>query len=499
MAQFKKLAQDTAIYGFSSILGRFLNWCLVPLYSYTLASIADYGNVTNLYAWSALLVVVLTYGMETGFFRFMNQKSDTEMAKKVYGTTLASIGFSSMGFILIMLFFGRSIANTLGFENHQGVVIMLGIIVAVDAFCTIPLAYLRYKNKPYVFAGIRVLSILIQILFNIFFLVGCPSLMKSNPELINWFYNPSWGVEYIFISNAISTGVTLLLLLFYVFGQKLHFSLSVLKTLLNYSLPLALFGIASIVTQTGDKLLFRWLYVGSESEMLTQLGIYGACFKVAMVMMMFTYAFRFAYEPFVFQLVGEKNSKKTYALAMKYYIISALIIFLGLTFSLDILQLVLEKSYRVGMTIIPVVLVTYLLQGIVYNLSVWYKVIDKTMYGAIFSFVGLGVTLGLNILLVPFLSYWGAVFASLACYIVITLLSFIIGQKHYYIDYPLWSIGKYMVLCAILFGLGYFIELPYVWLTVLYRVTLFGVFIVYTIKKDIPLKEIPLVNKFLKK
>lgn len=499
MAGFKKLAKDTAIYGVSSILGRFLNWLLVPLYSYVLTSSSQYGIITNLYAWSALLIIILTYGMETGFFRYIEDKSSPHTEGKVYGSTLVCVGITSLIFLIAVNIFGQPIANSLGYGDHAEYIKLLGSIVAIDAFSQIPFAYLRHKNKALTFASYKLVNILSYILLNIFFLILCPKIMQSHPEWIDWFYKADYGVGYILIANLMSTLLMFILLTPYIFGEKLQYDGALLKKIVRYSLPLLLFGIAGIMNQTIDKLLFPVLYPGDKMETMAQLGIYGACFKIAMIMMMFTYAFRFAYEPFLFAKVGSKDSKETYALAMKYYIITALLIFLGMVFTLDIIQLLLEEKYRVGIAIIPIVLLTYLTQGIIYNLSVWYKVIDKTYYGSIFSFIGLVVTVLLNIILVPHISYWGSVIAAFICNFVILLFSFIIGQKKYHINYPYRSIINYFILASILFVLGYYINFGTLWINLLFRAILLSVFCVYLVKKDLPLSEIPYLNKFVKK
>ena len=290
MTEFKSLAKETAVYGVSSILGKFLNWCLVPLYTHVLASPADYGIVTNLYAYTALILVILTYGMETGLFRFMNKGTDNPQT--VYSTTLISLFVTSAIFVVSCFVFSDPISNAMGYALNPEYIMMLAIVVAMDAFGSIPFAYLRYKKRPYVFAGLKLLMIFVNILMNIFFLIGCPYIMTVAPSLIDWFYRPEYGVGYVFVANLISTTTVTIALLPYVFVGKFKFDIKLLKRMLAYSLPLLLLGIVGIANQTIDKILFPYLF---EDKMYaqTQLGIYGACFKIAMVMMMFTQAFRF--------------------------------------------------------------------------------------------------------------------------------------------------------------------------------------------------------------
>ena len=492
MAEMKNLAKQTAIYGISSILGKFLNWLLVPLYTYILTSSAEYGVVTNLYAWTALLLVLLTYGMETGFFRFVNKSE--EDTKKVYSSVLCCVGLTSSIFTVVTLLFSQSITNWLGYPSHPEYISMMCFIVALDAFGCIPFAYLRYQNKATRFAMIKLIMILINIFFNIFFLVICPWLTKHIPGLIDWFYNPDYGVGYVFVSNLISTLSVTIMLLPQILDAELRIDRPLLKKILSYSLPLLILGIAGIMNQTVDKIIFPYLIPDREVAE-TQLGIYGACFKIAMVMMVFTQAFRYAYEPFVFAQNKGGDKKKEYADAMKFFIIFSLLIFLGMVFFLDIFKHLIRSDYWEGMRVVPIILLSYLFQGIFFNLSLWYKLIDKTYYGAILSIIGLVITLTVNILFVPQYGYFASAAASLCCYFIVMLISYFLGQKHYAIDYDLKSIALYSAVAALLFAVSYFSPLKgglgYLQNTIL--LLLFGTMIV---KRDLPLNAIPFIKKF---
>ena len=499
MSSLKQLAKETVIYGFSSILGKFLNWCLVPLYSYVLADASEYGIVTNLYAWTAVVIIILTYGMETGFFRFVNNNPEDEKAtNRVYSTTMSSIAITSSLSIAIILLFHRQIATAMGYGSHPEFVAILGVVVAIDAFDSIPFSYLRYKQRPILFASLKLLNIFTNIISNIFFLVICPIIWKNHPEYISWFYKPDYGVGYIVISNLISTIVVTLALLPQIILRRWTFDIHLLRRMLRYSLPLLLLGIAGIMNQTIDKIIFPIVYPDHDTAM-SELGIYGACFKIAMVMMMFTHAFRFAYEPFIFAKHGTKDSNESYADAMKYYIITALLIFLGITFYVDIFQYVLGSQYRVGLAIIPIVLITYLIQGIVYNLSLWYKLIDKTYWGAIFSIIGFIITIVIDIIFIPRYSYWACAYASLISISVMLLLSYFIGQHYYPIRYPLKSIACYTLLAAVLCVAGFLVEIDSLALRLIYRTALLMVFVIYLIRKDLPLSSIPLLNRLTRK
>ena len=324
----KRLAGETAIYGVSSIVGKFLNWMLVPMYTRVLATESDFGIVTNLYAWTALLMVILTYGMETGFFRFMNKK-EIKLPMRVYATTLFSLAFTSVLFMVFVFSALTPVSNFLGYGAHPEYIGMMAGIVAVDAFCCIPFAFLRYQGKAVRFAAIKLLNIFLNIVLVIFFLIACPWLYECAPRLIGWFYVPGYQVEYIFVSNVVTSVVTFLLLVpDMIPGLREKASFVLLKQMLRYSFPILVLGIAGIFNQTADKILFPFLFEDKDYA-ATQLGIYGACFKVAVVMVMFIQAFRYAYEPFIFAKNKDDDNTKAYSEAMKYFIIFSLIIFVG--------------------------------------------------------------------------------------------------------------------------------------------------------------------------
>ena len=494
MSQMKSLAKQTAIYGVSSILGKFLNWCLVPLYTYILTSSAEYGVVTNLYAWTALLLVILTYGMETGFFRFIN-KSD-EDAQSVYSSVLWCIGLTSLLFALLVVLFSQKIADGLGYSEHPEYITLMAVIVSLDAFGSIPFAYLRYQNRPGRFAIIKLLMIVVNIFFNIFFLLVCPWLLENYPSSVSWFYVPDYGVGYVFVSNLFSTLFVTLMLMPEVLKSKFSINLSLLKRILNYSLPLLVLGIAGIMNQTIDKIIFPYL-MPDRIEADEQLGIYGACFKVAMVMMVFTQAFRYAYEPFVFSQNKGEDKKKEYADAMKFFIIFSLLIILGMICFLDVLKYLIRSDYWEGLRVVPIILFSYLFQGIFFNLSLWYKLIDKTKFGAVFSMIGLLITLSINILFVPSHGYIASAMASFCCYLIIMLISYFIGQKYYKIDYDLKSLFLYLTITLLLLAVQYFSPLEGVWKYV-QNVLIVALYVAIVLKRDLPIQSLPVVGRFFR-
>ena len=457
----KILARETAIYGVSSIVGKFLNWLLVPLYTYVLQQQSDYGIVTNLYAWTALLLVILTYGMETGFFRFVNKEG--ENAQTVYSTSLITLFTTSLLFGLACVIGQVPLARALGYPMHSEYVAMLGVTVAIDAFACISFAYLRYKKRPLQFAILKLLFVLLNIVLNLFFLVLCPKIQDW--AIISSWYNPDYGVGYVFVANILATAIQTMFLLPTVLegfrrnresgdGTPMQvFSWHLLGQMLKYSLPLLVLGVCGIMNQTLDRILFPFFYTGADAQ--AQLGIYGACFKVAMVMMMFTQAFRYAYEPFVFAKHKDRKSVNAYADAMKYYIIFSYMILLGMIFYLDLLKFIIAPSYWEGLKIVPIVLWTYIFQGVYFNLSFWYKLTDKTQWGAYFSLIGVAITFALQAIFVPRIGYMASAASSTVCYLVIMLLSYFVGRKHLEIPYDLRRIGIYTLLVVALLA-GYY-------------------------------------------
>lgn len=491
----KSLAKDTAIYGVSTIFGRFLNWLLVPMYTFYLKNTAEYGIITNLYAWTAILLVILTYGMETGLFRFMN--NEKEDPTRVYSTSVFSLAISSLIFAVITILFATPIANALGYEGYSEYIWMLGVIVAVDAFTAIPSAYLRYKKRPIRFALIKLIMIAINIVLNVFFIILCPLIWESYPETISWFYSPSYSVGYILIANVVSTAAVLFLLIPEIKDAKWLFDKAIFKRMIAYSAPLLLLGIAGMLNQTVDKIIFPMVYPDAEKAK-DLLGIYGACFKVAMVMMMFTQAFRFAYEPFVFAQHKDKNSKEAYADAMKYFLIISLLIFLGMMFYVDILKYIISEAYWEGLQVVPIVLMGFLFQGVFFNLSLWYKLIDKTQYGAYLSIIGTVITVLINVLFIPIYGYMAAAWASFICYLVIMLLSYFLGQKYFPIDYQLKRIGLYSFLTLVLYVLNEFLHTSSELANYSIKTLALIGFILFILKKEKLNERIPMLNRILK-
>ncbi len=465
LSNIKGLAKETTIYGLSSIVGKFLNYLLVPLYTYILANTADYGIVTNLYAWTALLLVILTYGMETGFFRFANREECD--AQSVYKTTFFTVLSTSVLFAVACVLFSPSIASGLGYQGHADFIAMMAVTVAMDAFACIPFAYLRYQKRALTFAALKLLFVILNIAFNILFLLV---LHKQD-------------VTYVFLANILATAIQTAVLVPFTLPRGGRYSFAMLKDMLRYSLPLLVLGVAGIMNQTLDRILFPYLYTGADAQ--AQLGIYGACFKVAMVMMMFTQAFRYAYEPFVFAKHKDKQSVEAYADAMKYYIIFSFLILLGVVVYLDIFKYIIGPEYWEGLKIVPVVLWTYVFQGVYFNLSFWYKLTDQTRWGAWFSLIGLAITLVLQLVFVPRIGYWASCGSSLICFFVVMLLSYFVGRRHLNVPYDLRRIGLYTLLTLMLLGIFYLVPFCTVWAKMAFGTLLLAIYLFVFYKWDL--------------
>ncbi len=487
MANLKSLAKDTAIYGMSSIVGRFLNYLLVPLYTAKIsAASGGYGVITNMYAYTALLLIILTYGMETTFFRFANKEG--EDPRKVYATTLTMVGCTSLVFIALVFAFITPLSGFMGYADHPSYVWVMFTTVAIDAFQCVPFAYLRYKKRPLKFAAFKLLFIALNITLNIVYY-----LILGGSE-----------VGYAFYINLACTGA-----ITFCFWKELREGFtsdraswqetkSLMRRMLGYSWPILVLGIAGILNQTADKILFPYLY--HEADAHTQLGIYGAASKIAMIMAMITQAFRYAYEPFVFGKAKDKDNRDTYAKAMKFFVIFTLLAFLFVVAYLDILRFIIGRDYWEGLRVVPIVMAAEIMMGVYFNLSFWYKLIDKTIWGAYFSGIGCVVLIAINIIFVPRFGYMACAWAGFAGYGTAMLLSYLVGQRKYPIAYPIADIAKYVLLAIVLFA-GMTLANRYLlsWQALLANTVLFVVFAAYLCHKDFPLANLPFIGKYFRK
>jgi len=420
----KKLLGQTAIYGLSSVIGRLLNYLLVPLYTrYFLP--AEYGVVTELYAYVAFLVIVLTYGLETAFFRFSKKDNDV---KVVYSTVLISLIVSSIIFVILMFASSSSIANWMGYAGHTEYIEWFAIIIALDAISSVSFAKLRAQNKAIRFALIRLGNIFVNISLNIYFIVY-----------------QEFGIEYIFIANLISSGITIFLLLPEMLTSVWSFDKILWKKMMIYALPLLIAGLAGMTNETIDRILLKHLLPNPDIA-ASELGLYGAFYKLSIIMTLFIQTFRFAAEPFFFAQQKEGNSRKIYADVMKYFTIIMAIIFLGVTIFYDVIKGFLGSEYHDerGFLVVSILLLANLFLGIYYNLSIWYKLTEKTKYGAYLSIFGAIITLGLNFTLIPIVGFVGSAWATLASYFSMTIASYYLGKKHFPIPYNIKRTGGYL-------------------------------------------------------
>ena len=445
------LFKDTAIYGLSSIIGRFLNYLLVPLYThYMPTESGDYGISTNVYAYTALILVLLTFGMETTLFRFANSPLPASPRGgassplggnegRLWPDTVFSTGFAVIGsltalFLLCVFGFITPISNALGYGEHHEYLLMMAVVVAMDALQALPFSFLRFQKRAIRFASLKLLFIAFNIGLNLLYFVV---LHKTS-------------VFYVFAINLACTGLIMVLFLPELFRIKWHFDGALLKRMLSYSWPILVLGIAGILNQVADKIMFPLVYP-DKAEANVQLGIYGGCVKIAMIMAMITQAFRYAYEPIVFAKAKDRDSKEYYAVAMKYFLIFTLLAFLCVMAYIDVLQLILGKGYREGMAVVPIVMVAEIMMGVYFNLSFWYKLIDKTIYGAWFSLAGCAVLFLVNYFFIPDYSYMACAWGGVAGYGTAMVLSYIVGQAKNPIPYPMKSITVYVLMTALFY------------------------------------------------
>ena len=480
MTNLKGLAKDTAIYGLSSIVGRFLNYLLVPLYThYMPKDSGDYGASVNIYAYTALVLVILTFGMETTLFRFANKEG--EKPDTVFTTALAVVVTLSVVFLALIFGFIEPISTVLDYEQHPDYLLMMAVVVALDAIQAIPFSYLRFQQQPLKFAALKLLFIVFNITLNVLYFV-----VLGHTE-----------VFYVFAINLWCTGFITFFFVPDLLRVKWHFDFSLLRRMLSYSWPILVLGIAGILNQTADKIIYP--LVCDDADDMAQLGVYGACVKVAMIMAMITQAFRYAYEPLVFAKAKDRDSKEYYAQAMKYFLIFTLLAFLGVMGYMDVLKYIIGEEYRGAIPTIPVVMAAEIMMGIYFNLSFWYKLIDRTIWGAWFSLAGCVVLVAVNIIFIPRIGYWACAWGGFAGYFTSMTLSYIVGQRKNPIRYPLRDIGLYTLLALALF---FVMEvLPESWSPVArmsVNTVLIGIFVAFIIKKDLSLASLPVVGKFFR-
>jgi O-antigen/teichoic acid export membrane protein len=483
MANMKSLAKDTAIYGLSSIVGRFLNYLLVPLYTHYMPKASgDYGVSTNIYAYTALILVLLTFGMETTLFRYAND--EREQPETVFSTAMATVGSLTLVFLLLIFGLITPISQSLGYAQHPEYLQMMAVVVALDALQAIPFSYLRYQKRAIRFASLKLLFIALNIGLNVFYFVV---LGKT-------------AVFYVFFINLLCTAFITLFFLPDLFRIHWHFDGQLLRRMFSYSWPILILGIAGILNQVADKIIFPLVYP-DQAEANVQLGIYGSCVKIAMIMAMITQAFRYAYEPIVFAKSKDADKTEYYASAMKYFLIFTLLAFLCVVGWMPLLQYIIGEEYREGLGVVPIVMVAEIMMGVYFNLSFWYKLIDKTIYGAWFSLAGCLVLFAVNIIFIPKYGYWACAWGGVAGYGTAMVLSYIIGQRKNPIPYPMKDICIYVLMTVFLTALMYIHEerSQLGLASLAFNTMCIALFVVYIVRRDMPLNHLPVIGKYFKK
>ena len=445
----KSLAKDTAIYGLSSIVGRFLNYLLVPLYTYKIAAASGgYGIVTNLYAYTALLLALLTFGMETTMFRFSNK--DGEDKRTVYGTTLKMVGAVALLFVAAVLVLVKPISGAMGYADHPEYVGCMAVIVGLDAFQAIMFSKLRLDSRPIKFMALKFAFIIPNILLNLFIFLVLPMLFGKHPELEELYMRFNGGVGFIFFANLACTALVTLGFIPELRGLGVRFDGKLARRMLAYTWPLLILSLVGILNQVADKILFPKLMPGEEG--LVQLGIYGACVKIAMIVALLTQAFRYAYEPIVFNGSRDRNNPATLADGMKYFIAFALLAFLAVMVYMPLLRHFIQPAYWEGLGVVPIVMMAEIFMGIYFNLSFWYKLTDQTLWGAVMSAVGAVVMIAVNVLLVPRIGYWACAWGGFAGYGTAMLMSAVIGHNKFPVPYDKGAIVRFVLSAAAIFA-----------------------------------------------
>jgi len=441
-----QLFGQTAVYGLGIVLPRLLNYLLLTPFYTRIFGRAEYGVITELYAYVVFLLVILTYGMETGYFRYA---SSLRQKDRVYTTVLCSLFSSSLLFIIIILFSAGSLSNLLGYEQHPEYIKWLAAIVGIDAFTSIPFARIRLQNQPVKYALIRIGEVTINIGLNIFFLYYCPR--NADSGWIGSIYDENIGVGYVLISNLIASSLKLLLLLPDILAAfRSAFDIRLFRLILKYSYPLLIAGLAGTINEALDRILLKHL-IPLEQNPMEQLGIYGANYKLAVLMTLFVQMFKYAAEPFFFSKSEEKNAKGLYADVMLFFIVAGLFIFLLVNLYLNYFILFIGSDFREGVQIVPVVLMANLVMGIFFNLSIWYKLTNLTRYGAVLVIIGALLTVGINALFIPSHGYVASAWAHLICYSTMVIISYMWSRKHYAVPYKIGRMLAYITVALAIY------------------------------------------------
>ncbi len=481
MKEVRKLAGQTLIYGLGTIIPRFLHYAVMtPFYTRIFYNeLGQYGVITELYAWMAILMVILTYGMETGFFRFSQKSEDYE---SVYSTSLISLFVTSLLFVTMVNLFIGPVSALMNYENNHDYIRMFAGIVAIDAFSAIPFARLRKENRPGIFSTLKIINVMITIGLVVFLLKIAPGIWEKSTGWFRHAYNPDYKVGYIFLANLISSSFTLLMLTPFIIRVRLRFDMGLWYRMITYSFPLLLAGLSGIVNDALDKVILRRMIGGEEG--LEILGKYGAGYKIGVLMAIFIQMFRFAAEPFFFEKAKHEDARKTYSDVMKYFIIIMLAMFLFINLYISGFKYIIAFTYREAIVVVPIISMAYLLYGIYVNHSIWYKLNDMTIYAVYITFAGALITVLINVLLIPFYGYMASAWAHIASYGSMIILSFIFAEKRYKVDYNMKQFIPYFLMAAAMVIFGKYFKYPGIVAELIINTVLMLIFIGYAQYKD---------------
>jgi len=476
---YKKLAGQTMLYGLGTMVPRLLNYSIMTFYYTRLFKVEEYGVITELYAYVVFLLVILTYGMETGFFRFATKSERPEI---VYSTVIISLFCTSLLFILLVFSFDEGIARIIEYESNVEYIRWIAMIVAIDAFSSIPFAKLRIEEKSRKFAILKILNVVFTVFFIFLFFEFFP-LIENKIRLPRFIYNPEIRIGYVLIANLLASGLILVLLLKDIVNIKIRFNKDLYLNILKYSLPLLIAGLAGTVNESLDRILLK-IFTPEGQNAHYEIGIYGANYKIGVLLMMFVTMFRYAAEPFYFNYYRTEDAGRIFANIMKYFVIVGLVIIVGVLLFIDIIKYFIDPGYHEGLVIVPLILYAYLLYGIFFNLSIWYKLTNKTKFGAVFTLTGAAITVLINGLFIPIFSYKASAVAHIICYFTMTVMSYYVGRRYYRIDYQTGRIGEYILISIFIVIAGNVLDIQSDILNYILRSVLLISFVYYLMKRE---------------
>jgi O-antigen/teichoic acid export membrane protein len=498
LSGIKKLAGQTMWYGVSSIAARFINYLLTPYLTGVLTK-ADYGKMGLVYAAIPLLNVIFTYGFETAYFRFSQRK---EYENSIYNTASLSLFFSTICFASTLWFCRGFLAEFAGVPDYPLLVQMSIVIIALDTITTLPFARLRQQERPLYFAFVRIAGILVNIAATIFFLSYIPKAIENGQHWFGLFYDPDLNpVHYVVLANVIQSAVTLLLLSGQIGAIKIEFNAKLWKEMMIYSLPLIVAGMGGMINETFDRLMLRWWVPGDVNFKEEQVGVYNACYKLSILISLFIQAFRMGAEPFFFKQAQGINPQKTYARVMKFFVITVSVMFLVVSLFIPVWRYFIASKHWEGLSIVPILLFANIFLGIYYNLSIWYKLGNKTKAGAYITLIGAAITFLINWSFIPTFGYMACAWATFACYGSMMAISYAWGQKEYRIPYPTKKLIAYLVIVAILFFIhkGVTLLVPNVYVSIVLAVVLLLIYLslILTVEKA-EFQKLPVIGKYIK-